>query len=168
LKRYRDIAYEDKPELAPISIVLTTLAAHHYGGEDSVSEAMGSILRGILREIPRTGRLYVLNPTNPLEDLSERWETNPEVYEAFKDGIYQLRDTWWRLLDNSQGLPGIAKVLEELFGEKRAQAALLEQTKALSQARTNGQLGIQSGSGLIVVSKAANVVEIPRNNFYGD
>lgn len=168
LKRYRDIAYQDKPELAPISIILTTLAAHHYEGQDSVSAAMGGILRGIINAIPRTGRLYVCNPTNSLEDLSERWDTNPEAYEAFKQGIYQLQETWWRLLDNSQGLPGIAKVLEELFGEKRTQAAILEQTKALSAARTNGHLGIQNGSGLLVVKQAANIVSIPRNNFYGD
>ena len=44
IKRWRDLHYVDKCDVAPISIVLTTLAGRNYRGEGSVSEALGSIL----------------------------------------------------------------------------------------------------------------------------
>ncbi len=49
LKRNRDIVFEHKPEPAPISIVLTTLAAQNYHGQPSVSEAIAAILDGMSR-----------------------------------------------------------------------------------------------------------------------
>lgn len=168
LKRYRDIAYEKQLELAPISIVLTTLAAQHYAGQQSVTEAMAGIIRGIINSIPETGRLYVFNPTNPQEDLSERWGSNPEAYRAFKDGIFRLRDRCQRLENATGGIQRTAKLLEELFGERVAKEVIVEQTKAMTQARENNQLGIKRGSGLIVVNKTTDAVEIPRNTFYGD
>jgi len=105
---------------------------------------------------------------NPLEDFSERWDANHKAYEPFKDGIYHLREKWQSLLTNTNGLPGISKILEDLFGEKRAQDAIIEQTKALGQPREDGRLGIKTGTGLIVINETRDVVQIPRNNFYGD
>jgi hypothetical protein len=169
LKRYRDVAFEKRPDLAPISIVLTTLAARHYAGHRSVSEAMATIVQGIVSSIPTSGeRLYVLNPTNPLEDLSERWDSNPEAYEAFKQGVSGFGEKWRRLLYEPGGIQGSAKLLEELFGEKLTKEVIVEQTRDLSQARADGRLAIQRGSGLIVVGQTGGAVEIPRNNFYGD
>lgn len=80
LKRWRDLYYSEDPTLAPISIVLTTLAAHAYRGERSLSKAMASILGGIVYRINAArasgGRVQVLNPSNPDENLSERWDEN--------------------------------------------------------------------------------------------
>jgi hypothetical protein len=167
LKRYRDITYEDRCELAPISIVLTTLAADHYQGQQSVSEALAGILRGVISSIPATGRLYVLNPTNPLEDLSERWDANPKAYQAFKDGIFQFYEQWQRLLRKAGGIQDIAQFLKDLFGENLAKEVIVEQTKALNEVRTQNLLAIKSGSGLLT-SLAASAIEVPRNTFYGD
>jgi hypothetical protein len=45
IKRWRDLYYAGgNPDLAPISIVLTTLAGHAYNGEQSVSKALTSVL----------------------------------------------------------------------------------------------------------------------------
>ncbi len=58
MKRHRDVVFEKTPKLAPISIVLTTLAAQHYQGQASVNEALRGILDGIIASIPSYGRLY--------------------------------------------------------------------------------------------------------------
>jgi hypothetical protein len=73
LKRWRDIKYAASPKLAPVSVVLTTLAAVHYRGEQSVAEGLENILQGIVNSLPAFGRLQVFNPTNALEDFSEKW-----------------------------------------------------------------------------------------------
>jgi len=77
LKRWRDVFYETQPEIAPISIVLTTLAGLHYGGETDVVAALTAVLDRIVQAIPPVGqRLIVLNPSNHKEDLSEKWHQN--------------------------------------------------------------------------------------------
>lgn len=74
LKRWRDLYYKHAPEVSPISILLTTLAAQQYYGQKSVSTAFADIVSGIVNSIPPLGeRLVVVNPTQPAEDFSERW-----------------------------------------------------------------------------------------------
>src|SRR3984893_14811491 len=48
LKRWRDVRYQREPKLAPISMVLTTMAAQAYGGERTVTEAMTSVLNNFV------------------------------------------------------------------------------------------------------------------------
>ncbi|MDD9791741.1 nucleotidyltransferase [Priestia megaterium] len=71
LKRHRDIMFEDN-ESKPISIIITTLAARAYNGEDDLSLALNNILNKmpemINSTIPR-----VPNPVNPQEDFADRW-----------------------------------------------------------------------------------------------
>jgi hypothetical protein len=75
IKRWRD-RYYTAADLAPISIVLTTLAGHAYTGERSVSESLNLALNrivGFIDNAHQTGtRLRVWHPTHPAEELSER------------------------------------------------------------------------------------------------
>lgn len=74
LKRHRDIRFEHNRESKPISIIITTLAAKAYKGEDNVEAAMNGILSQMGQlvndQIPR-----VPNPVNPVEDFSDKWPT---------------------------------------------------------------------------------------------
>jgi hypothetical protein len=86
LKRWRDLYYRAEPELAPISVVLTTLAGLTYRGERSVSQALSSALGGMLLLVDASRRsgerhLRVWNPSNTAEDLSERWDSRPAAYQ---------------------------------------------------------------------------------------
>jgi len=85
-KRWRDIYYSGIENVAPVSIILTTLSGKHYGGEQSIIQALASIAEGINGSIPSQGRLVVTNPANAEEDLSDRWK-DPIVYEAFLHGM---------------------------------------------------------------------------------
>src|SRR5262249_39468449 len=101
LKRWRDIRYKGS-NLAPISVVLTTLAAHYYSGQPAVSETLRVILDGIGGAISladsRLDRIRVCNPSNPAEDLSERWDNNSNAYRAFKEGIREFHQQWITIL----------------------------------------------------------------------
>lgn len=164
IKRWRDLYFEDDA-LAPISIVLTTLAASFYQGEESVSEALAMILSGICGAMAtadvRRRRLTVFNPSNPNEDLSERWESTPEAYEAFKAGIRTFRRDWDVILASTKN---VNKELERLFGEP-VQKALVKQAEKLQEARGLGLLGVQSTG--IISSLATAVVPIRPNTFHG-
>jgi hypothetical protein len=72
LKRHRDSMFAKNPDSKPISIILTTLAAAAYRGEENTTSALERILadmdRYILSTIPR-----VPNPVNPNEDFADKW-----------------------------------------------------------------------------------------------
>lgn len=168
IKRRRDVFFEKAPKgRAPISIVLTTLAAQNYLGHASVSEALGVILDGILRMIPDVtqGRLKVVNPTNPDEDLSERWGYDPEAYLAFVSWVGGFRAEWSELM-RQRGLPNVKSALEKMFGERVTKEVVEEQLRAYDSPRQDGGLGVMKGTGLIVPA-SSSATTIPRNTFYG-
>jgi len=167
LKRWRDICYKDNPDVAPISIVLTTLAANFYRGEQSIARSLGNILSGI-SNLVRTSypRINVLNPSNPGEDLSERWDTNHEAYHEFVNGTQEF-DTPWKALLQSRGLDKVTRALERLFGEEIAKTVVEKQTRDIEAARARNELGMKKGSG-IVTALTSSAVPIQPNTFYGD
>jgi hypothetical protein len=166
LKRWRDIAYRNNCELAPISIVLTTLAGHFYRQQTSVNDALMGILDGVISALPTNGRLYVYNPSNPKEDLSERWDRHPEAYRAFVSGIMTLRSQWEKL-NEQRGIAQVAVFLERLFGESIAKGVIADQAKSIEAARSAGRLAVASSSGGIVGVSTSNATLIRRNTFYG-
>jgi len=165
LKRWRDLYYSDDPTLAPISIVLTTLAAHTYRGERSLSKAMASILGGIVQLINSSradgSRLLVLNPSNSAEDLSERWDEDRSAYAAFEKGIRDLSRQWSQLVARGGN---VNAELEGLFGEP-VKTVLVKRAKRFQMARTAGGSGITSAGR--IVPAAAATVPMRRNTFYG-
>lgn len=170
MKRHRDIAFEKAPKgRAPISIVLTTLAAQNYSGHTSVTEAMDIVLNGIARMIPNVaqGRLKVKNPTNPGEDFSERWDGDPQAYLAFVSWVRDFKAKWEELRQQN-GIPNVKAKLEQMFGERVAKEVVEEHIKAYDVARHSGGLGVERGTGLIVPATTASATVITRNTFYGD
>lgn len=92
LKRHRDVVFRECPEIRPISVILTTLAAHAYGGEESTAEALVAILEGMDRYVMRVeGRYLIPNPTDPLENFADKWEKHPERANAFFAWLGQAR-----------------------------------------------------------------------------
>lgn len=72
LKRHRDSMFSKNPDSKPISIILTTLAAEAYRGEEDTISALERILADMDRYIlPTTPR--VPNPVNPNEDFADKW-----------------------------------------------------------------------------------------------
>lgn len=72
LKRHRDVAFKDDRDRQPISIIITTLAAHAYAGANDPVEALGQILPNMEAAI-RHSRPKVPNPVQPEEDFADKW-----------------------------------------------------------------------------------------------
>src|SRR5699024_10990804 len=75
-KRHRDTMFSDEEmkDSKPISIIISTLAARAYEGEQDLTEAIINILERmpnyINNYIPR-----IPNPVKPEEDFTDRWDT---------------------------------------------------------------------------------------------
>jgi hypothetical protein len=82
LKRHRDVMFRNNRDVAPISMILTNLAAHAYEGESD----LWSALKGIVERIPRfvsETRSRVPNPADPVEDYADKWSKKPELEDHF-------------------------------------------------------------------------------------
>jgi SMODS domain-containing protein len=167
LKRERDLRYRNRPEAAPISIVLTTLAAHFYRGEQSIALAMRDILSGICGQIlSNRPRLVVLNPKNSDEDLSECWDSKPGTYGEFVSGIGEFNAQWTALLQ-TRGIHNVARLLERFFGEELARGAVAKQTQDIETLRGRNELGMKKASGIMTGLASSSVVAIKPHTFYG-
>lgn len=167
LKRARDVRFFARPDLAPISIVLTTLAGQHYRGELHPLQALSSIVDRVCESIPMYGRLQVCNPANPKEDLSERWENDRAAHDAF---VGFMRELSWQLheLQRADGIAAAKKRLEKLFGADVADRVVRDQASAIERARGRHDLRVIAASGSLTSSAATVTVPVKRNTFYGD
>lgn len=84
LKRHRDVMFRKNRGLAPISMIITNLAAHAYNGEEDLYEALRNIVDGMLGFIspvwPR-----VPNPTHPAEDYADKWSRDSRLEKSFRE-----------------------------------------------------------------------------------
>lgn len=164
LKRWRDIHYADA-KYPPISIVLTTLAADIYNGDQSISTALLKVLEGMVRRLDAAHaqgrRLQVLNPVHLEEDFSERWDSCPGAYLAFDEGIRNFAKGW-REICASQNNPG--KLAKGLFGEV-VDDAILRGARAMQEDRKHSLLGISAAGRIVPV--AAAVTPMIHNTNHG-
>jgi hypothetical protein len=82
LKRHRDVMFRENSEMAPISMIITNLAAHAYEGEKDLWAALTNVVEGMPKFI-RTARPRVPNPADPAEDYADRWAKNPFLESNF-------------------------------------------------------------------------------------
>jgi hypothetical protein len=169
MKRHRDLEFKDSLALAPISILLTTLAGHHYGGERSIGASLMSIMTGInnsFLSLASGQRLTVLNPANPEEDLSERWDEDEKSYPLFLEwasGFWAA----WQDIHGSRGRQ-LFKKLQTMFGEEVTEAAMKDQVAIFGQHRVDDHLGVTGPRvSLAVGTASAVVIPVKKNTFYG-
>ena len=92
LKRHRDTMFSERSDDKPISIILTTLAAHSYEQEPTISDTLYSILERMDSYIEdRNGVAWIANPTDPAENFADRWQEYPERRMAFYEWLGQAR-----------------------------------------------------------------------------
>ncbi|SNT02361.1 hypothetical protein SAMN05216374_2346 [Tardiphaga sp. OK246] len=94
LKRHRDIMFIARSDERPISIILTTLAAHAYNGETKISDSLFAILSGMdahIRHAP-DGSYVVANPSDPSENFADKWRKHPERAAAFFEWLDRARE----------------------------------------------------------------------------
>ena len=165
-KRWRDVEYQDRPSLSPPSIILTTLSGHLYGTERLCTDALRTILDGILELVESGKPICLTNPAHDGEDICEKWKKNPKSYRDFCMAVTAFRDRWYRLLD-MRGLIEIERELSELFDEMPVRWAVKRLAESrIVKPRSNQNLRIDSKNGNIKVGSVASSLAIPKNTFF--
>ncbi len=140
-KRYRDIFFNKNSKHRTSSIVLTTIFGQFYQGEASIYETIDNVLNRILSNYSDYQNLFehrgiykrikVLNPVNPDEDFTDKWDKDKEYYVQFIAFAESYKEKWERLKKGDFG------VAEELFGSTRTKTILKNQLEKLSKGKGN-------------------------------
>lgn len=177
LKRHRDQYFlSGDPALAPISIIITTLASrsYEYCVASLTFEDEFELLCAVIANMPRfierptiesRTRWLVSNETTHGENFAEKWNQDPRLAEAFFDWHPKALADIERLVA-AQGLDSLTKSLSESFGDGPANQALTRMTKDVSTARALGQLSVAPIAGLRVGTYPRGTV-VKSNTFFG-
>ncbi|MCK5023942.1 MAG: nucleotidyltransferase [Candidatus Aenigmarchaeota archaeon] len=136
VKMYRDQYFENNQSKSTSSIILTTIFAEYYQGEDSIYSTIENIINKIKIDISSkeltNERIVVLNPVNSQEDFSEKWDINkePELYLEFKRFVNHL-DTEWQKLKDENGHYESDTIIKGLFGEALYERGISRQKEYL-------------------------------------
>ena len=165
LKRARDVAFARGPELAPSSIILTTLAASVYQKEDDATDALTAILNRCYA-LASQGPIEVRNPANPLESFTDSWRKDPAAYSAFVKHLSGLRERW--LGDVLSGdFTTAGRALQEIFGKVPVDAALLKYADRRASAREQSHLFAARRTGSLLIAAAPGSIRVPGHTFFG-
>ena len=82
LKRHRDVMFRENRDLAPISMIITNLAANAYEGETDLANALVTMVEK-MPSFVRPARPRIPNPADPAEDYADKWAANPRLEGNF-------------------------------------------------------------------------------------
>lgn len=150
LKRHRDVMFSEHGECKPISVIITTLSAEAYRGEESIVDALRRILTEMDRYIRQT-KPRVPNPVNPSEDFADKWGdpayAHLNLEHNFRQWLRQARADF----ESMNGFPDaglVRKQFKEKFGVEVGLANLKE------------RLGLASAN-IVTGSKIHEIKEAP-------
>jgi hypothetical protein len=174
-KRHRDVWFSTREQkLAPISIVLTTLAAKSYAHcvANNVYDTELDLFLDLVRRMPAfvetrdeagRKRYFVWNETTDGENFAEKWNADPRLATAFfswqAEALRDLRD-----LSLLTGYELIGRELGRRLGEGPVSKAMNSLTSAVSAARASNTLRAVPGLGL---STGTRGVPVRTNTFFG-
>lgn len=145
VKRYRDIHYNNR-DYPVSSIVLTTLIARYYDGEDTIYDtidnSVNQIKNSYLYSIKNREKFKVLNPVDPEEDFTDSW--TEKHYESFYNFISNFYNKWQRI---KKSFEEGGKEYIELFGEGLYKKSLSEQIRMFSN---SSKSSFTKANGLIL------------------
>jgi hypothetical protein len=176
-KRHRDLHFLDEdPSLAPLSVIVTTIASRAY--EHCVRsfeyENELELVWDVIRKMPAMleigqvdGRQVwqLWNMTTAGENFCEKWNREPKRAAAFFAWHAKLLQDLERLAE-AKGLDAIRRQLAAVFGDAPASRALDAITESVSEARTANRLHLSKPAGLIA-GAGVGITSVRANTFFG-
>ena len=175
LKRKRDIEFI-ADDCRPTSILLSTLAGRHYRGEQSITDALGTILDRVVAEMDRAkpNRIKV---SNPADELAPHDGGIEDLAAPMTDAAYQKFETMVRSMcralaacRTARGTATLYPLLAEMFGQSPVRRAFNDAQEAVSSANLAGSLGAAARGasiGIVTEAKAGGAVQpVPTSHFH--
>lgn len=169
LKRHRDICFQDNDENAPISIIITTLAARSYNSEENIYDALCNILSTMHKHIEnRNGVYWVQNPVMSAENFADKWNMCPEKREAFYSWLIQAKKELITDPLSCLGFNNIASKYKKYLGEKPVQRAFSKIGDTTKNERDNDKLYINGLTGGLTTTPTIDSIKVGGHTFFGN
>lgn len=164
LKHHRNLMFDGKDN-APISIIITTLAAWAYKGESGTYDCVRRILDDMdsLIEL-RGGEYWIPSPVDSSENFADKWNENPDKVRAFFRWLYQARSDI-EVLEQSNGMVALGGALAAFAGEIMSKRTLEKHSRSLKNARESRAL-FASAAG-VTKCRTDGSVRVKDHAFYG-
>ena len=119
LKRHRDIMFANDQDDRPISLIISTLAAHAYSNEADLLDALQTIVNKmpVLIERDKQGNALVTNPVNPLENFADKWQKHPQRETKFLRWLQQVQADLDAALRTGD-VRDMTEILKPRFGDR--------------------------------------------------
>lgn len=181
LKKHRDVFCEGE-EHAPISILITTLAAKAITPESSIIQTLRRLpgdMRKIILQDSRDGVWRVLNPTNENENFADKWNETDTLEKLEKANAKKnLFFSWLENLETSleefvksmgKGIPVIEEKLIKIAGANAGRSALDSYREAITNSRSKNTLGVSGATAGLSLIGGSPVKSTPiqKNTFFG-
>lgn len=173
-KAHRNFYFADDAEYAPISVIITTLAALSYEDRvrfeydnefDLLADVIGGMPHFIESEfVGGQRRWYIWNETTTDENFAEKWNLDPDLAEAFFQWHARAHQDLSNLSDQF-GMDMLQKSLATAFGPGPVKKAFDMMTDEVSAARSSGRLILSPMLGLTVGANGGTSVR--PNTFFG-
>lgn len=169
LKRHRDIMFLGNSDDAPISIIITTLAAYSYKGESNIYDALMSILDNMQNHIEyNNGEYKILNPVMQEENFADKWNEKPQKADNFFRWLTTVKKDILESPLKLSGIDEIGEALKQCLGEKPINRALNKYGEEMRTARENNRLYVDVGkNGLVNTAAASSLLKVKGHTFFG-
>jgi hypothetical protein len=175
-KRHRDIMFVDDLDVAPLSVIITTLASRSYEWcvtnreYDNELDLLFDVVRRLpdtieMRRVEGSDQWFIWNETTEGENFAEKWNHRPGRAEAFFTWHARFCSDLIEL-EAVRGLDRLGATLKSLFGSRPANAAIDSLTERVSTARRAGNLRVAPAIGLSVGALPASTSG-RANTFFG-
>ena len=168
LKRHRDICFESNNEDAPISIIITTLAAHAYQGEKDVYSALCNILQRMPQYIERRNNEYwIANPVMSKENFADKWNIEPNKQTAFTAWLNRAQKELIKDPLSVFGLDTIADQYKKVLGKAPVERAFLHIADNTKKSRDIGKLYVNGLKGGLTTTPGKTSKPVKEHTFFG-
>ena len=120
LKRHRDVYFSTRnDELKPISMIITTLMAKCYKGENQLFEFICKALANMELYIEQDadGKYTISNPVMSIENFADKWNEYPKKAVEFYNWTKQAYVDFTNLVEINT-YSALGKAFKELFSQK--------------------------------------------------
>lgn len=168
IKRYRDIKFQENPDIKPISIILTTLMARIYTGKENVYELIEKFSKEYIMYLEKdeNGDILIKNPVNENENFADKWPKYPDRKEAFFKFMTELNI---EIVTNKILLEGNireqATSYKNLFGENVVNRVYENIANETRIERENSNIYLKENGN--ITSQKTNI-NVRNHNFYGE
>jgi hypothetical protein len=170
LKWHCYIAFADDIDDRPPSVLITTLAAHAYRGQDNLGNAALEVVENMPNHIEKIhGKWAVLNPAHEKENFADKWNEPDTAHRRtkFMTWIEDVRRDLAIAHDTQNaGIDVLVERLAASFDREILVKSAANWANETTRLRGDGRLAIAVGAGLGALGVGAGR-KYPQHTFHG-